>query len=393
MDLETLNSVYDNEYLKINKILQELTGLWPFGSKKQNFIRRVIALSTLSIIIMPCLNALRVWCGKDLGICSENICGSLYVMACFSKYLVTVLNEGSLKILYEHVAAMWLSIKDPNEKELMIKYAKSGHLKTVGYCAYLGLAAVGFSQFTMYPVFLDIIKPLNGSRQKLLFVKAEYGVDPFEHYYKIYAAYCIATIVSALAFMAIDTTYTAIVHQNLGVFGVVRYRLRIATQIPPHDSQDYAYNTIVSAIKLHEKSLEFIKLIDSSYSILFLILILQCVIFMAFGMVTIMENMSEPIDLIRMVLFQIGVAVHLFYMNWPGQLVVNESSKIHLAAYQNQWYAIPERAKRLLKIMMIRTTRPSRLSAAGFYDMNFENYGSIIKSTLSYSAVLASFRE
>ena len=87
---------------------------------------------------------------------------------------------------------------------------------------YLTLAALCFSQLGMLPVLLDFIIPLNESRQKLLPVQAEFFVDPWEYYYHIYFVYCVLTIVSVLVLMSIDTTYTAVVHQNLAIFNVIK---------------------------------------------------------------------------------------------------------------------------------------------------------------------------
>ena len=46
-----------------------------------------------------------------------------------------------------------------------------------------------------------------------------------------------------------------------------------------------------------------------------------------------MENANEILDLIRMTMFEFGTAVHLFYLSWPGELVISESSDLFLYVY------------------------------------------------------------
>ena len=84
------------------------------------------------------------------------------------------------------------------------------------------MAAICFSQLGMLPVLLDFIIPLNESRQKILPVQAEFFVDPWEYYYYIYVLYCVLSVASVLVLMSIDTTYTVVVHQNLGIFNIIK---------------------------------------------------------------------------------------------------------------------------------------------------------------------------
>lgn len=74
----------------------------------------------------------------------------------------------------------------------------------------------------MLPIVLDFIIPLNESRPKLRVVKAEFFVDPYDYFYEIYLTYCVIAVVSVTVLMSIDTTYTAVVHQILGSFNVIK---------------------------------------------------------------------------------------------------------------------------------------------------------------------------
>lgn len=53
MDSKILKDVYNNEYFKINRVLQETTGLWPYQSRLQKLIRRCIVLFVLGIVTIP----------------------------------------------------------------------------------------------------------------------------------------------------------------------------------------------------------------------------------------------------------------------------------------------------------------------------------------------------
>ncbi|XP_031778375.1 odorant receptor 145 isoform X2 [Nasonia vitripennis] len=360
VDIDTINNIFGNTYFKINKELQELVGLWPYQKGFSVRVVQTIMLFVLSFIMIPHLNGIRVWCGKDLGICSENIAATIYLSGCFLKYLVVLLCKRDISKVYEKIAINWLTINDPNERVILDKFSSLGKLKSIGYTVYVSAAGIGFSQFALLPFAFDYFSPLqNGSRPKIRIVRAEFFVDPIEYYWHIYATYCIVTFVSAFTIISIDTSYTAVVHQNLGIFNIVKFN----------------------------------NLIEVTYRVCFLLLILVCISFLTFGAITILENSDNWIDIVRLGSIEVGAVIHLFYLSWPGQLVVSESEELYYYTYNNEWYNLSAESKTLLHFMMLRCINPCCLTAAGLYVMNFENYGAIIKSTVSYITVLSSFRE
>ncbi|XP_058807822.1 uncharacterized protein LOC131673663 isoform X2 [Phymastichus coffea] len=342
------------------------------------------------------INAIRMWCGKDLGLCAENIAATVYSAGVLTKYSVVILKEKKMAKVYNLLTSTWSWIVDSTEKQIMFENAKIAKLKTIGYAGYLAIAAIAFTQTGMIPTILDITIPLNESRPKIQVVHAEYIVDQDEYFFEIYCIYCVVGVVSSMVLVSIDTVYTVVVHQNLAVFGIIKYRLHLATENPKQGlpkEHDFAYNTIISAIRLHQKAIEFNNLMENTFEILSLCLIIICVLFLSFGAITILENSDNIIDLTRMSMLEFGVVIHLLYLSWPGQLIISESSDLFVQIYTNKWYNISPRAKVLLQIMMLRCIKPSSLTAAGLYVMNFENYAAIIKSTMSYITVLASFRD
>ncbi|NP_001177547.1 odorant receptor 146 isoform X2 [Nasonia vitripennis] len=393
LNSKIINEVFDNTYFKINKILQELIGIWPYQKRFDALIKQFIVILILSMVAMPHINGIRVWCGKDLGLCAENLAGVTYASGVCTKYFVVTRSKDQMTKVYEKITSNWLTITDPDERVILNKFALLGKYKSIGYVGYITVAAICFSQLGLLPILIDVVLPLqNGTREKLRVVKAEFGVDPYDYYWHIYGAYCAISVVSSGVLMAIDTSYTAVVHQNLAIFNIVKYRLTQAKRAV-NTVKDVAYEQIISAIRLHQDSLEFNNLIEHTYDVSFLILILICVTFLTFGAITIMEESDSYLDMFRLSLLECGVCIHLFYLSWPGQLVVTESEDLYYYTYNNEWYNLSEKSKTLLKFMMLRCMKPCCLTAAGLYVMNFENYGAIIKSTVSYITVVASFRE
>ncbi|KAJ8664468.1 hypothetical protein QAD02_006130 [Eretmocerus hayati] len=282
MNPSILEEFFGIKYFKVNKFLLEFSGLWPYQTWIRKIVIRVAVLFLLVVPLIPNMNAVRIHCPWNMRLCSENACGVLFVLGCGTKYLVTFLSEKSMQRLYEEVTKTWVSITDPVEKAIMENYAKISYWKTIAYVGYMASTGVYFSQIGLTPLLLDFIMPLNESREKMLVVNGEFFIDPYEYYYELYVMYSFTAFASVITFTAIDTTYTMVVHQVIGIINVVKYRVRIATQNPDAES-DFAYKTIRSSIELHAESLKFVNLVESTYRLCFLVLIGLCVPYLAFG--------------------------------------------------------------------------------------------------------------
>lgn len=82
-------------------------------------------------------------------------------------------------------------------------------------------AIMSLTQVPMIPIILDLLDPLNTSRQKIILVKADYIVDPFEYYIELHILTTITGLVNLLTVLSMDATYLISVHQICGIFRIV----------------------------------------------------------------------------------------------------------------------------------------------------------------------------
>ncbi|NP_001177548.1 odorant receptor 147 [Nasonia vitripennis] len=388
---EKLNRVFDSHYFYLNKKLQIVSGLWPYQSRKRKFIHKLTMLCFLGTALVFLLNGLRHWCGVDIDVCGENLVGLIYVISVLSKLFITSLYEEKFKIIYTRLAINWLELTDPQEHNILISFARQAKIKTVVYFVYMAAAGVGFCQIPMIPVFLDFINPLNETRPKILFVKAEFIFDPYKYFYQLYAFFIGCAASAVFIVCSIDTTFTAVVHQIIGVVSIIKYRLNCAT-VSFNPNKDVSYKLIVHAIQLHKEVLQFSDLIEKSYNIFFLVLTGLTVVFLSTGAIVMLVRVGAMLDLIRLVLVLIGAILHFLFLTWPGQNLIDHTSDLFAAIYATEWYNVSERSKKLLSIIMLRSLKPCVFTAGGLYVMNLENFGSIMKTAVSYMAVVSSFR-
>ena len=71
------------------------------------------------------------------------------------------------------------------------------------------------------PQILDVILPLNASRQRTLMYQTEYFIDPETYFYVILFHTYTGTIMTIVTVVALDTMFAAYVQHNCGILEIV----------------------------------------------------------------------------------------------------------------------------------------------------------------------------
>ncbi|OXU19403.1 hypothetical protein TSAR_008624 [Trichomalopsis sarcophagae] len=263
---------------------------------------------------------------------------------------------------------------------------------------YMAAALLSFTTLPIAPMVLNFLKPLNESRPKIFILGGEFFTDRLEHYGKIYLFDCVCCSITAIIICAVDSMYAVCIEHCLGLFAIIKFRLQMSTKFINNKSieskqkhEDISYELIVQTIQLHKKII-MLHIIASSYSSSFLILMGLNMIILSFESVLILIKLNNIIEVVRFGFILLGIVIHLFYISWPGQKLIDFSVGLFQDAYVNEWYESSIKAQKLLGFMTLRCIRPCQITAGGIYVINFSNFASIVKTSLSYMTLFASLR-
>lgn len=70
---------------------------------------------------------------------------------------------------------------------------------------------------------------------------------------------------------------------------------------------------------------------------------------------------------------------------------MRQSFNISIAAYSMQWYQLPTFIKNEICMIILRSQRPSFITAGKLYIMHLENFTAILSTAFSYFMMLQSF--
>ncbi|NP_001177538.1 odorant receptor 132 [Nasonia vitripennis] len=393
--------IYDSRYFVYNKRFQTALGVWPYQSRVKNAIICGFLLLVMIALVVPQIIRLKMYIGKDKDKSMENVFGLFYIFAIYVKLFTAVYAEDRLKILYESTARNFQIYTDKMEKKILHENSERGRLITLVFIMYMMTALIVFILLPMYPIMTDVIVPLDHPRARMFILNGDYLVDRDEYYFQIYVFESTSAALTVFILCSTDPMYAAIVEHCLGLFCICKYRLNnfnkprrteiIEKANAESQVDEYAYTALVEAIQLHKNILKYTKIIQTSYSLYFLLEMGATMGLLTSTSIIIVMKLYRPLDCIRYFLVLIGLLLHIFFLSWPGQKLINVSGDIFQDTYHNDWYESSLRCQRLLRFMSLNCSKPCQLSGGGLYVMNFVNFARILKTSASYITVFSSF--
>ncbi|XP_029663209.1 uncharacterized protein LOC115235501 [Formica exsecta] len=95
-------------------------------------------------------------------------------------------------------------------------------------------------------------------------------------------------------------------------------------------------------------------------------------------------------EIIRIVAANMGQLLHIFYLSFMSQRLIDHSSGLQEAmyvcakwinSYSCEWYKISLRSRQLLRFTLMRVIKPCQIKAGKIYVMSMENFSSVCMIT------------
>ncbi|XP_014475086.1 PREDICTED: odorant receptor 13a-like [Dinoponera quadriceps] len=97
-------------------------------------------------------------------------------------------------------------------------------------------------------------------------------------------------------------------------------------------------------------------------------------------------------EIVRIAAASLAQLLHIYYLSWMCQLLLDQSSGLHEVIYSCNWYLFSMRSRQLLRFMLLRSTKLCQIKAGKMYVMSMENFSSILQVSISYFTMLTSLQ-
>ncbi|XP_050351057.1 odorant receptor 94a-like [Nymphalis io] len=227
-----------------------------------------------------------------------------------------------------------------------------------------------------------------------------YDTSKTPTYQLTYAHQTIAVSLAAVVNICLDTLVTSLIAQcrcRLRLLALSLRNLCDDLEISDKGVMTDASNTIVSerlqnCVLRHQTVLAQTRLLQTCFSAS--IFAQFCVSMVIICVTAYQLAFSTSFTrVVSMVAYLTVMMLQVFLYCYHGNQLVEESEGVSGAAYDCPWYTCSLPIRRSLLLLMTRTRRAARLTAAGFTELSLSSFMSIIKASYTFFTVLQQMEE
>ncbi|XP_044013823.1 uncharacterized protein LOC122856194 [Aphidius gifuensis] len=320
----------------MTKYLLSVFGAWPLQKVTTGriILRTVVVLLVISSLLPQLFRVFTQFNDLDAVIESSAI-AFLHLISIINAIYCFSNNEIEKKLLIQ-IRNLWESRLSEIERGYLEVYGNAG--KKITHIYAISLYGTGMITLltTISPILLDKILPLNETRPTVFLYRAEYFIDEEEYSMFILIHSWIVTPFQVTIIVGFDSLYAHYVQHLCSWYLIVGHRMKnISTALDKINKNNNLFDenkriilSFEKCINEHIKALEFTSNIQSIYGTpLFFIIGINMVQISMTGCHTI-SKIGEPQEAVRYGSFAMAQFVHLFFLSWPGQKIIDHSGDL-----------------------------------------------------------------
>ncbi|XP_055642205.1 odorant receptor 45b-like [Toxorhynchites rutilus septentrionalis] len=212
----------------------------------------------------------------------------------------------------------------------------------------------------------------------------------FVHYHiflalgQVVYCYCAYISVIKVTSMLILIKYSSLTYRLIAV--QIRY-LRL--QLIMEKKEDYAkmkIEQLVKIVQLHESAFEMTKLVEEIVHIPMAMQFMTCIMVWCLIMLYVSTNITLTLFNL-MVPFWLSV-IETYGFSYLGTELMQEAAAVGTAIYELPWYEDSVELQRYYRLIIQRTQRTTGVTAAKFFYVGIEKFGSVVNMSYTYYLVL-----
>ncbi|XP_011643579.1 uncharacterized protein LOC105431227 isoform X2 [Pogonomyrmex barbatus] len=251
------------------------------------------------------------------------------------KIYTFLFNTRTIKDLTQHLFCDWKELNTSEEYKIMKSYATNSRRFTLIYSVYCFSAMLIFLLMSLIPYTLDIILPLNESRPILLPYRGYYFVDIREYFFQILWHAVVAWEVVIAGVVTHDCLFVTYVEHVCSIFAVIGLRYEHLFHDDDGGKMEIVNildnihcKKVALLVHKHREALQYAQLLESIFTGPFAVQILIVTIGMSISLLQITQDNSDILESTRYVFYVIGQLIHLFFLSFEGQRLIDHSLQI-----------------------------------------------------------------
>ncbi|XP_039307234.1 odorant receptor 13a-like [Solenopsis invicta] len=259
---------------------------------------------------------------------------------------------------------------------------------------------ITFTSMSLIPHILDIVSSLNESRPILPPYRGYYFVDMREYFFEIFWHSVVAWQIVMVGIISHDCLFVTFVEHVCSKFAITGFHYKHLFQdcrnkmksTPSMNPDATDFKRVAFLVRKHREALELAQLLEDTFTIPLAMQIFIATIGMSITLLQITEKTSDNLEAMRYVFYVGGQLIHLFFLSFEGQRLIDHSLQIRNKMYSSCWYKASTRLQKMIMLVMMKSLHPSFLSAGKIYIFSLQSFTSVLQTSMSYFTVFASFQ-
>ncbi|XP_032686507.1 odorant receptor 13a-like isoform X2 [Odontomachus brunneus] len=388
--------------------------LWPYQSQLRRRILQLLNFFLLISLFLPQLKRLYHVLGKDIDAVCMCIPPFLTIIGTILRNMVIDRFQSEIRSLLCQIKTEWDATSRREENKILKNYAsKAGEFSMV-IAVYFNVTIC----LTMAPIIspiMDIVLPRNETRMRYLGFELDYGIDQETYWFWIWLHSSTAGGFITLNVLAADAMYVTLMFHGCYMFAIVRHRLvqinhlirkNTARAFNNHDyNKKYTQRceerqlelqkqaiVIKQCVLSHKKAIECAQLLCHIYTWNLFIVAGVILIILSISAVQLVSKLFQWAEMAIVIMYITGELINVFFLSLMAQYIFDHSLDVHEWAYSCSWYNMHAKIQKDIILILMRSRLPCKIMAGKMFVMSLENFCKTVQTSMSYFAVLVSFR-
>ncbi|XP_076160085.1 uncharacterized protein LOC143143087 isoform X2 [Ptiloglossa arizonensis] len=330
----------------------------------------------------------------------ESFAPFIIACMCISKFINFVYNAEQMKKLLDTMRNDWKKYSLSNDElEILTRNYAVGKRITINFATFLYGSMTPFMVMPSLPQAAERLGFYNLSGERQLMFRVEHFLDTEKYYYPLLIHSYFGTVAFITITVACDSMILLYVQHECALCEILGYRLRNFVKddntdidLYPNKDEDTPYQNARTCVILHKHIIEFAKTIEDANTLSFLFQLGFNLMGVSFTQFQAIANIDTPNKSLSFASFTVCLLCIILLDSWRGQQISDSACRIFEYTTSGKWYQSSINSRKLISIMLSKSTVPIKLTAGRIYALNLKNFTAVVKTSFSYCMVLCSFQ-
>ncbi|XP_028046067.2 odorant receptor 49b [Monomorium pharaonis] len=379
----------DTEYVvKVAKTLLTPVGIWPLyrgnskSDKIKNFFQTSVIFGLMCFLLVPHV-IYTFFDAEDLIRYMKVIAAQVFSLLAIIKFWTMIINRDGIRYCLQQMEIQYKNVECEEDRLVMTKSAKIGRFFTV---TYLGLSYGGALPYhIIMPLLADrIVKEDNTTQIPLPYLSdyVFFVVEDSPLYEILFVSQILISSIILSTNCGVYSLISSCVMHSCCLFEVVRRQMETVLK----DGTSDLHRRLGKVIKHHMQAIKFAEMIEKSLNIVFLCEMVGCTIIICFLEIGVLKEWEDGkiLEMGTYFVLMTSIFVNVYIISTIGDRLKEESEKVGESSYSIKWYNLSPEIVRNLILVMLRSNRPSTLTAAKIFDLSLQGFCQVCKTSAAY---------